>query len=68
MVFSDRTANGFFAVATIFFFLGFVVFEGLRIEIGNNMVNPFVVTGFVFAFAGTGWRYRRGIAKFFRNI
>jgi len=68
MVFSDRNANGLFAVATFFFFLGFVVFEGLRIQVGVNMINPYVVTGFAFAFAGTAWRYRRGLSKFLRTI
>lgn len=68
MVFSDRNANGLFAVATFFFFLGFVIFEGLRIQVGVNMINPYVVTGFAFAFAGTGWRYRKGIAKFVSNV
>ncbi len=68
MVFSDRSANGLFAVATFFFFLGFVVFEGLRIQVGINMINPYVVTGFGFAFAGTLWRFRKGISKFLRTI
>lgn len=68
MVFSDRSANGLFAVSTIFFFLGFVVFEGLKIEVGGNMINPYVVTGFAFAFGGTMWRYRKAIKKFMRNI
>lgn len=68
MVFSDRGANGLFTVSTFFFFLGFVVFEGLKIEFGGNMINPYVVVGFVFAFSGTIWRVRKGIKKFFRNV
>jgi len=66
----DGFTNILFAVATFFFFLGFVVFEGLKIEIGNtnSMVNPYVVLGFVFAFGATLWRFKKGIANFLRTI
>ncbi len=64
----DGFTNILLAVATFFFFLGFVVFEGLKIQVGFSEVNPFVVLGFVFAFGATLWRFKRGIAKFGRTI
>lgn len=66
----DGFANILFAVATFFFFLGFVVFEGLKVQVGmtNSLVNPYVVLGFVFAFGATLWRFRRGIEKFSRTL
>ena len=68
MVFRDRNANVFFGVGTFFFFLGFVVFEGLKIQVGVNMINPYVVAGFGFAFAGTMVRFRKEIGRFLKTL
>lgn len=62
------TSRIFFGVATFFFFLGFVVFEGLKIEFFNNMINPYVVTGFFFAFLGLIAEFNGSIEKFIKKI
>lgn len=64
----DGFTNALFGVATVFFFLGFVVFEGLKIEVNNNMINPYVVTGFGFAFGAILWRFRKQIVAFSRTF
>jgi len=64
----DGFSNILLGVGSFFFFLGFVVFEGLRIEVENNMINPFVVTGFAFVFGSFLWRFRRSIVTFSRTI
>jgi len=62
------TSRIFFGIATFFFFLGFVVFEGLKIEFFNNQINPYVVTGFGFAFVGLLAEFNGKITKFFREL
>ncbi len=54
-----------FGIATFFFFLGFVVFEGLKIEFFNNQVNPYVVMGFAFAFTAFIAEFNGKIGKLF---
>jgi len=53
-----------FGIATFFFFLGFVIFEGLKIEFFNSMVNPYVVVGFGFAFVAFLAEFNGKISKF----
>jgi len=62
------TSRIFFGVSVFFFFLGFVVFEGLKIEFFNSQINPFVVTGFGFAFLGLLAEFNGSIAKFINKI
>jgi len=65
----DGFTNVLFAVATIFFFFGFVVFEGLKVEFPRDtgsMVNPYVVLGFIFAFIATLYRFRKQVKEFFK--
>jgi len=62
------TSRIFFGVATFFFFLGFVVFEGFKISFFNNQINPYVVTGFGFAFIGLLAEFNGSIAKFINKI
>jgi len=62
------TSRIFFGVSVFFFFLGFVVFEGLKIEFFNNMINPYVVTGFGFAFLGLLSEFNGSIGKFINKI
>lgn len=57
-----------FGIATFFFFLGFVIFEGLKIEFFTGMVNPYVVAGFGFAFLGMIAEFNGSIAKFINKI
>ncbi len=54
-----------FGIATFFFFLGFVVFEGLKIEFFQNQVNPYVVVGFGFAFVAFIAEFNGQFRKFF---
>jgi len=58
------TSRVLFGIATFFFFLGFVVFEGLKIEFFNSMVNPYVVVGFGFAFTAFIAEFNGKIGKF----
>ncbi len=51
-----------------FFFLGFVIFEGLKIQFFQSMINPYVVTGFGFAFLGLLAEFNGSIAKFIKKI
>lgn len=62
------TSRLFFGVATFFFFLGFVIFEGLKIEFFLSMINPFVVTGFGFAFLGLIAEFNGSVSKFINKI
>ncbi|MCP6727184.1 MAG: hypothetical protein KJI69_04110 [Patescibacteria group bacterium] len=62
------TSRIFFGVSVFFFFLGFVVFEGLKIEFFNSQINPFVVTGFGFAFLGLLAEFNGSVAKFINKI
>jgi len=62
------TSRIFFGVSVFFFFLGFVVFEGLKIEFFNSQINPYVVTGFGFAFLGLLAEFNGSIAKFINKI
>lgn len=56
-------------VASFFYFLGFVVFEGLKIPIGNlGEANPFVVLGFVFTFLSFVLQYQVQISKFIKTL
>jgi hypothetical protein len=54
-----------FGIATFFFFLGFVVFEGLKITFFENQVNPYVVMGFAFAFTAFIAEFNGQFKKFF---
>ena len=58
----------FFGVATFFFFLGFVIFEGLKIEFFHSMINPYVVTGFGFAFLGLIAEFNGSVTKFINKL
>ena len=62
------TSRIFFGVSVFFFFLGFVIFEGLKIEFFNSQINPFVVTGFGFAFLGLLAEFNGSLAKFINKI
>jgi len=62
------TSRIFFGVSIFFFFLGFVVFEGLKITFFNNQINPYVVTGFGFAFLGLIAEFNGSIGKFIKKI
>jgi hypothetical protein len=62
------TSRIFFGVSIFFFFLGFVIFEGLKITFFNNQINPYVVTGFGFAFLGLLAEFNGSIAKFINKI
>lgn len=60
--------HGLVGVATFFFFLGWVVFEGFKIELPTGSVSPFVIIGFLFALSATIYFFRKSIRSFFRNI
>lgn len=62
------TSRILFGVATFFFFLGFVIFEGLKIEFFHSQINPFVVTGFGFAFLGLIAEFNGSVTKFINKI
>jgi len=62
------TSRIFFGVSIFFFFLGFVVFEGLKISFFNNQINPYVVTGFGFAFLGLISEFNGSIGKFINKL
>ena len=62
------TSRIFFGVSVFFFFLGFVIFEGLKIQFFQSMINPYVVTGFGFAFLGLLAEFNGSIAKFIKKI
>jgi len=62
------TSRIFFGVSVFFFFLGFVIFEGLKIEFFQSQINPFVVTGFGFAFLGLLAEFNGSLAKFINKI
>jgi len=57
-----------FGIATFFFFMGFVVFEGLKIQFFSGIVNPYVVTGFAFAFLGIIIEFNGSLSKFINKI
>ena len=57
-----------FGFATLFFFLGWVIFEGVKIQFMNGMVSPFVLIGFGFAFLGLIEEFNGGLAKFIKKL
>ncbi len=62
------TSRIFFGVSVFFFFLGFVIFEGFKIEFFKSMINPYVVVGFGFAFLGLLAEFNGSIAKFIKKF
>lgn len=58
----------FIGVATIFFFLGWVIFEGVRVEFFGGMVSPYIVIGFAFAFIGIIIEFNGSLSRFINKI
>ena len=65
MVYKTKAIHVFAIVTTFFFFLGWVVFDGYKIQFFKFPINPFIVTGFVFAFLSIMVQYNDKIKKFF---
>lgn len=63
-----KKSRMFFGIATFFFFLGFVIFEGLKVEFFSGMVNPYVVAGFGFAFIGIVVEFNGTLSKFIKKL
>lgn len=57
-----------FGVASIFFFLGWVIFEGVRVEFFGGMVSPYVVIGFGFTFLGIVLEFNGSLGRFINKI
>lgn len=58
----------FFGVATIFFFFGWVIFEGVKVEFFGGMVSPYVVIGFGFTFIGMIYEFDGTLSKFIKKL
>jgi len=65
LAFKTKTIHVFAIVTTIFFFLGWVIFDGYKIQFFGFPVNPFIVTGFGFAFISIMIQYNTKIKKIF---
>lgn len=65
MAYKAKAIHVFAVVTTIFFFLGWVIFDGYKIEFFKFPVNPFIVIGFGFAFLSILIQYNGKIKKFF---
>ena len=58
----------YLGIATIFFFLGWVIFEGVRVEFFGGMVSPYIVIGFGFAFIGIIYEFDGSLSRFISKI
>lgn len=58
----------FFGVASIFFFLGWVIFEGVKVEFFGGMVSPYIVVGFGFTFIGIIYEFNGSFDKFIKKM
>lgn len=55
-------------VGGFFFFLGWVVFEGFKIDIPTGEVSPYVIIGFMFLFSALIVEFRGAISKFLNAV
>lgn len=56
-----KAIHVFAILTTIFFFLGWVVFDGYKIQFFGFPVNPYIVTGFGLAFISILIQYKSQI-------
>ena len=59
-----KAIHVFAIITTMFFFLGWVVFENYRTIFFGFQINPFIVTGFGFAFISIMIQYNEPVKKY----
>lgn len=65
MTFKTKAIHVFAVLTIIFFFLGWVIFDGFKIPFFGFPINPYIVIGFVLSFISVMIQYNTKIKKFF---